>query len=193
MTTYGYIRKGYSVSEKEQLTHVFPYDCDELFIEKSSILEDEKLNELMAGMKIEDTLVVINLQIFGKNVQQLIPMFELLAKNNIRLISIDEKLDTKRQPYIFSMIHILGNVDASCRSKRVKEQMENARVIGQTWGRPTLDFQTIGKIYSLYHQEKWSMRRIANECEVSLGSVYKYTQEETYQNVKMNLERLLSD
>lgn len=144
MTTYGYIRKGYSVSEKEQLKKVFPYDCDELFIEKESILEDEKLTELIANLEKESTLVVTNLQIFGKNVQQLIPMTELFIKN-IRLVCIDEQIDTKQQPYVYSLIRILGEVDASSRSKRVKEQVANARVIGRTWGRPALILRRLEK------------------------------------------------
>ncbi|MBP1042814.1 recombinase family protein [Vagococcus sp. BWB3-3] len=177
MAIYGYVRKGFPNNETEQLTSVMTYSCDELFFESSSLLEATELAELISRLKEHDSVVVASLKVFGMNLQHLRPILTQFQQLKVRLVSIIDHVDTEIDTFFYPLFDVFSEVDFDCKSERIKQQIVHAREIGKNVGRPTLDDPTIEQIYSLYHEYKWSMRRIATECNVSLGSVFKYTQE----------------
>lgn len=182
MVTYGYIRKRFPISETDQIVQIMAYKCEELFFESQSLLETTELEIMLDKLASEDTVVVASLQVFGKSVQKLQPIIEIFKNKKIRLICLDNNLDTKRDSFFYSSFNYLYQMDINCESEKIKQKIILARDEGKIMGRPSLDEETTERIYKLYHDYKWTMRRIANECEVSLGSVSKYTQREESQN-----------
>lgn len=174
MTTYGYVRKGFPTSEKEQLTGILSYGCDEVFIESHSLREFRELDALLAVLKKGDVLVVTNLKVFGKKFKDFNTIVESCRNKHVQLISLDDQLDSQEVYGFYELLHLLVETDFACRSERTKQQIQLSREIGQTIGRPTIGQKKVERIYYLYHDKKWAMRKIAAECDVSLGSVYKY-------------------
>ncbi|MBP1040128.1 recombinase family protein [Vagococcus sp. BWB3-3] len=174
MAIYGYVRKGFPMNESTQLAHILTYNCDELFIEGALIQEETEWSLLVDKLVEEDTLVVMSLKAFGKNLAQLSEVVAQLRELRIRLISIEDQLDTHVDTSFYETLGLVATTVSECKSVRIRQQIRLAREIGKNIGRPTLDEETIKQIGSLYHDQKWSMRRIATECDVSLGSVYKY-------------------
>lgn len=176
MTTYGYVRKGFPYSETKQMSQIMDYQCDELFFEGQQLREVDELNEVLVKLKKNDTLVVANLQVFGRNLTRFRPIIADFRDKHIRLISVGDKLDSHSDVYFYPFLETLSKMDSDCKSELIKQQIMLSREIGKNVGRPTLNGDTIKRIYLLYHEHKWSMRRISDECNVSLGSVFKYTQ-----------------
>ncbi|MBP1042767.1 recombinase family protein [Vagococcus sp. BWB3-3] len=178
MTKYGYVRKGFPTSEKDQLTGILSYGCDEVFLEAHSLMEFRELDILLSVLKMGDVLVVTNLKVFGKKFQGLRSLIDLCRDKQVQLISLEDQLDSNKAYDFFDLLDLLGRIDFACRSERTKQQIQLSREIGQTIGRPAIDKKKIERIYYLYHDKKWAMRKIATECDVSLGSVYKYIHQE---------------
>ncbi len=65
-------------------------------------------------------------------------------------------------------------IDAKIRSARVVEAIDNRRKAGVVLGRPKVETKVQENIYDLYVVQQRSMREVAEACDVSLGTVYKY-------------------
>lgn len=178
MTTYGYVRKGFPTSEKEQLAEILSFGCDEVFLEAHSLLEFRELDALLSVLKMGDVLVVTNLKVFGKKFQDFKAIMDICHDKQVQLISLGDQLDSQAVYGFYDLMMVLGSADFACRSERTKQQIQLSREYGQTIGRPTIDKRKVEQIYYLYHDKKWAMRKIAAECDVSLGSVYKYIHQE---------------
>ncbi|MBP1040232.1 recombinase family protein [Vagococcus sp. BWB3-3] len=176
MTRYGYIRKGFPYSETDQIRQVMTRDCEELFFEGGTLLEVQQLEALLTRLETGDQVIVASLQVFGQNMQHLTPIITEFKSKQIQLVSLQDQLDTRRDSFFYPLFEVLSVMDSECKSERIKQQIVLARDEGKVIGRPAIDETTIDRIYQLYHEYKWSMRRIATECGVSLGSVFKYTQ-----------------
>lgn len=188
MTVYGYVRKGFPSNEIEQVRHLMTYNCEELFVENNSLFEETELTKLLDTLQPNDQVIVTTLKVFGKGLRGLKPLMALFQEKAIRLISSDDQVDTSKMPAFYQLFDLFLETDTACRSERMKENIDLARQGGRVIGRPTIDDHTIDRISFLYHDQKWSMRQIANECGVSLGSVYKYTQQEERTKSKTELE-----
>lgn len=178
MTVYGYVRKGFPQSEIKQVEKIMQHKCEELFFENQLLCEEAKLKEMLEKLRPKDYVIIMTLKVFGKGLRELKTLMALFREKDIYFISIDDQVDTSNDPSFYKIFDLLLETDVVCRSERIKENINLARQGGRVIGRPAIDDHTIEQISFLYHEQKWSMRQIANECGVSLGSVYKYTQQE---------------
>lgn len=176
MTTYGYIRKGFPMSETDQLTELLTYGCDEFFLEDYFLKNDKELEVLLSRIAAGDQVVVAQLQVFGRTIQQLSTIMLAFERQQIRFVSLRDDVDTQADSSFYSVFELFSRVDGECRSERMKQQLAVSREDGRNIGRPALNEKTIQRVYDLYHEKKWPMRKIAEACDVSLGSVFKYTQ-----------------
>ncbi|MGY3747812.1 recombinase family protein [Vagococcus salmoninarum] len=120
MATYGYVRKNFPTSEVEQLTKLLTYNCDELFFEGKSLLETSELKAMIEKLEKNDLVVVTHLHVFGQELQHLRPVISFFQENGIRLISIDDQVDTNRDSFFYPLFDIFSKMDADCR-----EELEN--------------------------------------------------------------------
>lgn len=174
MTVIGYAREDYPIQMSLQTSRLLAYECEQLFIDKRSFDEDKQLQLVLSKLKEDDVLVVESLSVFGKNLAGLITILEQLAKQNVRLVSISEMLDSEKQPDFYEHSVIIFNVISEQRSEYTKQRLEKYRLTGSQLGRPSIDDETIEKMQKLYEEKKMTLREIAAECDVSLGSVHKY-------------------
>ncbi len=169
MITYGYVRTGFPTSEKDQLRRILSYEFDEVFLEAHSLLEFRELDNLLAVLQMGDVLVVTNLKAFGKKIRDLKSVIDVCREKKVQIISLEDQLDSKSTYGFYELLELVWDVDFACRSERAKQQIQLSREIGQTIGRPAIDREKVERIYYLYHDKKWAMRKIAEECQVSLG------------------------
>lgn len=177
MSVYGYVRKDYPYNLTTQVVRVIKYECDEFFFEERNFSKTSELERLLNKIKTNDTIVVSNLRVFGKSFQHLKPIIKTLNEKQINLVSLDEQINCENTSFFYTLFNNLSIMDRDCRNTNIKQRIILVRHEPQSVGRPTLSDETAERIYQLYHEKKWSMRKISLECDVSLGSVYKYTQE----------------
>lgn len=174
MTVFGYARKDYPTPLVTQMNRLLSYKCDTVFVESSSFDEDSELKQLLSELGEGDLIVVEKLMVFGKGIDKLANLFELLLSRNCHLLAIDGSVDTRRDTTFFTQTIALANFEKAYRSNVTKQRLAKSKRSGVQLGRPMIDKATIKQIKVLHQHSKLSMRDIAVKCNVSLGSVHKY-------------------
>jgi DNA invertase Pin-like site-specific DNA recombinase len=131
---------------------------------KKIILDEEEFNSLRRG----DELIVYELKSLGKSITQLATFFNFLEKKEVKLIIISKN---------FNLVDELAEMESFIISERTTKGIQNARRNGRVGGRPKISEEKIEEIRYLYHNQSYTLRKIAEECNVSLGTAYKYIQE----------------
>ncbi|MGY3747961.1 recombinase family protein [Vagococcus salmoninarum] len=174
MAIYGYIRKDFPVETTNQLEKVMSYKCREIFIEETNFSVRKELNKLLQQLRNEDQLVVYNLQVFGQEFVTFEEITTQLADKQIRLIAIADQLDTHEQKDFYHMVSLLKQTHIPIVQFKTKLNIEKVRSRGVVLGRPQIEEDTIKKIKVLHKKGTHSFRQIAKECDVSIGTAYKY-------------------
>lgn len=175
MAIYGYIRKNYPIGTLKQLKKIMEFQCDEIFIEEKILKEEQELNRLLAKIKEEDQLIVYDLRVFGKKLKKFERFIEILESNKVRLKSISESLDTKNNPFFYGNVRLVIEMEHFHTVYQTRKGIKDARLQGVVGGRPRISPQKVKKIRMLYEKDL-PLRKIAEVCEVSLGTVHKYVQ-----------------
>lgn len=176
MTVFGYARKDYPSQIAIQLHTLMTYDCEKIYVENHSFDEEIEWGQMLVELKKGDTLVVDSLTVFGKRLKALTDLLTRLKDQGIRLISVNESLNSDDHYSFIDIASILWRVDSDCQSQYTKERLAHIKSTGKHLGRPTINQQTIDQIIQLHHQHKLNYREISEQCGVSLGSVHKYIQ-----------------
>lgn len=187
MASYGYIKKTSEMAKIiEQVSTISQYEVANIFIDdETTSVEFQVLYESLAK---DDLLVITSLSVFEQTLRQLEAFFLKLQELSIRLIVVNEGIDTGKEEFVNYFLITLGIVQME---KKVAKQltlkrMARARENGIVGGRPSLDQKVIDEIIYLRKKHKKSIRQIASECDVSVGSVYKYvTQNEELNAIVM--------
>ncbi len=139
------------------------------------IVDEEGLNNLKKG----DELVIYELKSLGKSITQLASFFTYLDKKGIKLtiISKTNECSEVSNKQMFNLITELADMETFIISERTTKGIQKARRKGRIGGRPKISEEKIEKIKYLYHNQSYTLRKIAEECNVSLGTAYKYIQE----------------
>ena len=170
METIGYVYSSLDDSYiKEQIEALKNFGV------KKIILEEEEINFLKKG----DALVVYELRSLGKTVNQLAIFFTYLKKMSIDLVVIKKgaafKNTTDKQ--YFNLISEMAEMESFIISERTTKGIQMARRSGRVGGRPKISEEVIEEIRYLYHNQSYTLREIAEKCDVSLGTAYKYIQD----------------
>lgn len=174
MAVYGYLRENYPEKIGQQLQRIVKYDCDFLFIESENDEKNTKELVMLEKISENDTIVVSDIRVFRKSLKEFMSFMTVLEESQVNLISISDDLDT-REPLFFMKSLSLMTEMANDRERYLRQRvMEKSKAEGKTWGRPTIEDGTIERINRLYHLNNFSMREIADKCEVALGTVHKY-------------------
>lgn len=132
------------------------------------------LNRLLDDCKKRkiDAILVWKLDRFGRNLKHLITTLDELNHVGVSFISFTENIDftTPMGKLMFSMLGAFAEYDRDINSEKVKAGLENARRKGKTLGRPAIKID-IDRAKELY--KTMSLRKVADELNVSLGLVHK--------------------
>ncbi|MFW8052400.1 recombinase family protein [Vagococcus fluvialis] len=142
---------------------------------KKIILEEEGVNELKEG----DELVVYELRSLGKTITQLDQFLTFLDKKNIKLTLIDKgsEFQVIDDRQFYDLVSEIAEMESFVISERTTRGIQKARRSGRVGGRPKVSEETIEEIRYLYHNQSYTLREIAEKCDVSLGTAYKYVQD----------------
>lgn len=175
MAIYGYIKRNYPVPTAEQLTAIVTHECDELFIDSDEFNASSELEKLHKIITFDDQVIIYDIRVLFKGLKELKKLFELFEEKNIRLISINDGIDTKENKSFLEHTLLIIQTEEEYRSQYIKYRIDQGRAEGKRHGRPSLDQETIKKIQFLFNNKKYSLREISRICNVSLGTVHKYT------------------
>ncbi len=141
-------------------------------ISMKSLNKEENINDLLHALDNSKELWVYNYQSLSLTIFEFSNLCKVLEKNQVTLRFINEK-DTFLD--VFQLVIVQEKAIAS---KRVKASARKTRKKNGAWGRPAIDSDIKKKIYHLYHVEKKTIREVARECQVSVGTVSKYVNSE---------------
>ena len=121
-------------------------------------------------------VVVYKLDRLGRSLPDLINTINQLTASGCDFISISDSIDTSDDsPFARLQLGLLASIAEFERSlirERVVSGLRAARVKGRIGGRPALE-QTVKNKINYMLQERFHPKAIAQECGVSVGSVYK--------------------
>ncbi|WP_314067968.1 recombinase family protein [uncultured Vagococcus sp.] len=177
MTVYGYARKDYPSQMATQIKLLLDYKCEKLFVEQYAFEEDKELQLLLTELEKDDIIVVESIVVFGKNLEGMGQILEIVSSKKAHLISINEKLDTGQTYSFVDNFNLVYHVNASYRSEHIKQRLAKSKHDGRQLGRPAINKKKIEEIRHLHDERKMSLRDIAVCCGVSLGTVHKYVHE----------------
>jgi len=174
MTVFGYIRINYPIDTLNQVKQLKEFNCIEFYVEKTSFYYEVELNKLISRLKKNDTIVIISLSSLGKNTKGIKYILNEIHNKKCYLISIKDKIDTKKNYSLLSIVNLLDELDRNIRSEQVKQSLVKLKKDGKKLGRPKIDQKTINQISLLYNENRLNLREISIRCNVSLGTVHKY-------------------
>lgn len=183
MTIYVYIRKDYPESLEEQIKKISDYKYDKLIIEDNVLDNHQELEKLLISLLERDYLIISDMRVFSSSFKAIKRIYMKLQEKEVTLISINERIDTSKSPNFFhDMIGILES-DEKHRKYLVNINITKARNDGRIGGRPAISSETIEKIRDMYIHKKLTLREIAEECGISLGTAYKYAKRDDDGNI----------
>jgi DNA invertase Pin-like site-specific DNA recombinase len=184
MKTIGYV---YASSEesyvKEQIEGLKSVNIETVTVEEELnegiSQNDDVLKEIVATLNSGDELVVYELRCLGKSIIQLAEFLAELKEKNIQLVVVKKGAaysDIADGPYV-EMILKIAEMEKMIIRERTTKGLQEARRKGRVGGRPKISEETIEQIRFLYNNNRYTLRQIAEECNISLGTAYKYVQE----------------
>lgn len=173
---------GYMAKYKQEEAQLLKiYGAERIISRDASMSEADAFRQCLVDNQ-NDEVVVVDLVSLGETLTliQLLDEFLWLRSQGKSLYIIKQGLK-KRIPndeYQNFLIE-LGEVDRQAIVTRTKIGVEQARLEGRLGGRPKIDTDTVARLQFLYKEERMTIRQIAAQCEVSIGTVWKYIQETT--------------
>lgn len=174
MTVYGYIGKSYSEETADQFQKLNGFECDVIFVESPENSGEPQKEQLLTKLTAGDKIVIANLTVFQDGLKGLVSLLEGLDEKSVQLISIDEGVASKESLTFYESAKMISNMLTEQKRSKTRRWLEKTQSEGKRWGRPRIKTKTIEHINYLYFSKKLSMREIAEECNVALGTVHKY-------------------
>lgn len=166
---------------KVQMAALNKYGCDMVVIEEedlsASTHPDVQFKKVLTDLTENDQLVIYDLLCLGKSIIQLTQVVAKLKEKRCQLVILEEGLpQIASSDQFLDMILEIGRMEKEVIRMRTARGLKVARDNGRIGGRPRVSQETIKRIELLYMNNKHTLRQIAEECQVSLGTAYKYTQ-----------------
>lgn len=156
--------------------------CDKLYIEKDSGGNQERpqlekalrLAKNYAKQGVKTNFIVYKLDRLTRKMFHLSAIIEDLTKNNIRLQSIHENIETDSLTgkFFCLMLGYVAEWELQAISERTKDGLRKAKEKGVKLGNKGLPKDTEKQIIEQYLQKENSVRNIANQLEISTATIY---------------------
>lgn len=170
---------------KEQIATLKNFGCNKIFSGKysgKSAQNKEQLDELLNYIREGDIVVVTKLDRLGRSLIQCLKVLNILLKNKIGLIALDQGIDTtkRKDPMAMAMIHLLGLfaelerdfiVERTQGGKLAKIASGNLKAIG---GRPKKLSEKDEKRLLKDIKKKLSINKLALKYKVSRATISRY-------------------
>lgn len=180
MAKYGYFHKHIVEKENRDIQAMLKNaGCQKIVCEEdinaNGTAQYAKLTELIHEMKQGDTLVTTDAVELRKTVIQISALIDELDRNGLEFDILNRGAEISMPEYK-RLVHSLANMEKDLIRNRTSRGLKRARSEGRVGGRPRVSQETIDRIQFLYNTDKYSLREIADQCGISLGTAYKYVQ-----------------
>ena len=138
-------------------------------IELGPLNEKGNLLELLAKLGQDKDLYVLSYESLDLNLLAVKRLLDTLREEGIALHFVNEK-----SGFLDYVIDI-GEREKNYLASRTKRGLKRAREKGNFGGRPRVNPEIIEKVRTLYFEKRLTYREIAAECNVSIGTVHKYS------------------
>lgn len=115
------------------------YKCIEIEINSSS--DEKNILELLKGCERNSTIVVADLNVFGRTVENILEIVKFLLSNKIRILVANQNLDLVDDKdmltqMILGVISMTVNLEKDLMSLRTKEALTAKKLSGASLGKP---------------------------------------------------------
>src|SRR5438876_11012402 len=157
--------------------------CEKYFSDKMTGAKFERkgLEELLAFVRVGDTVVIWKLDRLGRSLKDLIEILNLLKDRGVDFISLTEQIDTTTPggKLIFHLMGALAEFERDLIRERTNAGLAAARARGRVGGRPR-KLATSGKValaLRLVEDSKHSIDDICSTLGISRSTLYRYVRE----------------
>ena len=159
---------------KQDFDTVYPFKLDKIFVESFDSFEE--LDNLLADLKVGDTVILPRLGVLGQSTKRMKKVIQKFARLQVQLIVLEEGVDTSLVEYSRYYKILIGFINSNNRvkSQENKQKFKRLKEAGVPIGRPKVSQATINRIHFLRRSKGWTYRAIAEDCDVSIGTVNKY-------------------
>lgn len=153
--------------------------CSKIFTDTISGATTERkgLEEALAFLREEDTLVVWRLDRLGRSLRHLIDTITVLCTRNIGFKSVTEQIDTTTSGgrLIFHIFGALAEFERDIIRERTQAGLTAARARGRLGGRPkVLDSKKRAIAQALYQDKNNAVTDICTTLRISKATLYRY-------------------
>lgn len=168
----GYIRKNSDKKDVVQQIHAITnYGCEDIRIE-SNEKNSEELWKAVNDLQKQECLVLCSWKDLGMRIKKVQAIIQTIANRGAGIIVLEKKFNSLHSESV-TFVDIV-NMLAESESKVISEHTISSLKKIEVKGRPPIEQATKEKIFYLRNTKKQSYRKIAEECNVSIGTVYKY-------------------
>ncbi|MBC6992336.1 recombinase family protein [Hymenobacter sp. BT491] len=179
---FGYAR----VSTPDQQLHLQTdalqaYGCTTLVQEKiSSMKERPQLQQLIAGLRKGDTLVVWKLDRLGRSLKDVVTLVTGFQEQGIHFVSLQDHLDTTTAQgrLMFNLFASLAEFERDLIRERTQAGLTAARARGRQGGRPKgLSKEALSKAQAaktLFLQQDKTVQEIGQLLREGRATIYRY-------------------
>lgn len=113
----------------------------EIVIEINRPQEERNLLKLIENCEKNSTLIVANLNVFGRTINAILKIVKYLLSNNIRIVVVEQNLDLldEKDPLAIMVLNIISvavNLEKELQSLRTKEALNAKKLDGIALGKP---------------------------------------------------------
>lgn len=131
--------------------------------------EKNNFSKLLLELGDDKELFVWNYESLDLNLLAVKRLLDGLTEKGITLKFIAEK-----ESFLEHLMDICER-EKKYLARRTKSGLKKAREKGNFGGRPRVTEEVVEKVRHLYFEKKLTYREIAAECNVSIGTVHKYS------------------
>lgn len=177
MRTIGYVNGAITDTEtQKQLAALSKHKVELIITEETYNKTSEALEEIITVLTPGDKIIVEKIIYLSKSINQLSEFLQIIKEKEIELVVIDKgKCFSKIDDELYMDILLqIAQDEKKVIKERTKQGILEAKRQGRVGGRPKISEEKIKRIRYLYHNQSYTLREIAEDCDVSLGTAYKY-------------------
>lgn len=175
------MKVGYTAINSPEETHkLLKAGVKEIIVPDTTMSESDSFRECITQNK-DKTIVLVSLASIGPKLttRGLLDTLVMLRDKERDFHVIEQGIGVKIPDLQYRELLIsFVETDQAAIICRTKEGLEKARLNGKIGGRPKINKEIAERIRFLYHTKKVPLRQIAADCNVSLGTAYKYANQE---------------